>query len=116
MPLKLEQPSDGLIATIKHARVNATADGNNTVIAAVPAKTLLVLGYVLTVTAAGTITLQDNQGTPAVHAQLSLPANGVAAYAGGRDAPAFEVAAGQALVVNNPVGVDTLGHITYVEL
>ena len=94
-------------------RVNATADGNNTLIAAVGGKQLWILSYALVVSAAGTITLQDDQGTPAIFATFPLAANGGISYAGGREAPAFFVAAGQALVLNNPVGVDTLGHISY---
>lgn len=106
----------GTAVTIKFARVNATADGDNTIIAAVGGKKIRVLGYALTVTAAGTITLQDTQATPVIAAQFSLAAQGGVAYAGGLDAPAFETASGFGLEINNPAGVDTLGHITYLEL
>lgn len=103
-------------AEVKYARINATADGDNTVIAAVAGKALRVLGYALNVTAAGTISLQDTAGTPVVHAQFALAANGVVSYAGGLQAPAFETASGVGLEVNNPTGVDTLGHISYLEI
>jgi hypothetical protein len=101
---------------VKYARVNATADGDNTVIAAVSGKALRVLGYQLATTAAGTITLQDSAGSPAVFASFPMAANGNISYAGGLQAPAFETASGVALEISNGAGVDTLGHITYVEI
>ena len=114
MPAKYIDPASGQVLDIKHARINATADGANTVIAAVAATQLLILGYALAVTLAGTIALQDTAGTPAVHASFPLAANGGISYAGPTSAPAFEIAVGQGFVINNPAGVDTLGHVTYV--
>ena len=114
MPAKIAIEAEGQVLTVKHARINATADGNNTVIAAVAAHKLLVLGFAFTVTAAGTVTFQD--GVPTVYASFPLAANGGISYAGSLEAPAFEVATGQPLVVNNPATVDTLGFVTYVEL
>lgn len=104
-------PSD-----IKYVRVNATADGDNTVISAVAGKALRVLSYQLTSTAAGTVTLQDTAGSPAVFASFAMPANGNITYTGGLQAPAFETASGVGLEVSNGTGVDTLGHITYLEI
>ena len=104
-------PSD-----VKYVRVNATSDGDNTVVAAVAGKSIRVLGYVLTATAAGLITLQDTAGTPVVHAQLSLATNGTASYAGGLQAPAFETASGTGVEISNPSSVDTVGHLTYIEI
>lgn len=105
-----------LAVTVKYAVVNAAADGDNTVIAAVASKKIRVLGYHLSVTAAGLIVLQDTAGTPVVHARHSLAANGTASYAGGHDAPAFETAAGEGVEISNPASVDTHGHITYIEV
>lgn len=101
---------------VKYVRVNATSDGDNTVVAAVASKKIRVLGYNLTVTGAGTVLMQDTAGTPVVHASFIMPANGVISYAGGPLAPAFETAAGAGLEISNPAGVDTLGHLTYVEV
>lgn len=113
----VDNPIDaaGTALAVKFARINATADGDNTVVAAVASKKIRVCGYALSVTAAGTISLQDTATTPAVHAQFSLAANGVVSYAGDCNAPAIETAAGEGVEVNNPTGVDTLGHLTYVE-
>jgi len=109
MPLNI-QPE------IKLALVNATADGVNTVVAAVAAKKIRVISYSLTVTGAGLITVQDDAGTPNVLAKFSMPANGQIAFNGDINNPAFETAAGQKLDINNPAGVDTLGHLAYVEV
>ena len=114
MPAKYIDPASGQVLDIKHARINATADGVNVVIAAVAATQLLILGYAFSVTVAGTVSLQDSQGTPVVHATFPLAVNGGISYPGGDDSPAFEIAAGFGFNINNPAGVDTLGHVTYV--
>jgi hypothetical protein len=108
---------DGLVGdgTIKYVRVNATADGDNTVITAVTGKKIRVLGYVLVANAAGAVTLQDSTGTPVIFAVFDLAANGGVSYAGGIDCPAFETDVGKGVEVSNGAGVDTKGHITYVE-
>lgn len=107
-------------ADVKYAKVDAAADGDNVIIAAVTGKSIRVLGYVLTHTAslAATITIQDTAATPVVHAKLRMTAEGGAvAYAGGLDAPAFQTAAGTGVEINNPgTGSDTFGHMVYVEI
>lgn len=100
----------------KFTRVNATADGDNVIAAGVAGKRLRVISYALVVSLAGTISLQDTAGTPVIFAQFPLAANGGISYAGGLDAPAFETSPGLGIEINNPVGVDTLGHITYLEI
>jgi hypothetical protein len=103
-------------ADFKFVQINATQDNDNTIVAGVAGKKLRVISYALVVSAAGTITIQDTQTTPAVFAQFPLAANGGVSYAGGLQAPAFETAAGKGIEINNPVGVDTLGHLTYIEV
>jgi hypothetical protein len=102
--------------TLKFARINATADGDNLVVAGVAGKKLRVLGISFAITAAGTITIQDTQGTPAIFAQYPLATNGGLSYGGGLDAPMFETGSGFGIEINNPAGVDTLGMLNYVEL
>lgn len=97
----------------KFVRVNATADGSNTVITGVAGKYIYVLGYALNVNAAGVITIQDS-GTPAVLASFKFVDAGGAVFAGSEQCPAFKVDKGLNLVISNAAGVDTLGHITYV--
>lgn len=101
--------------TIKFAVVDATADGVNTLIAAVAGAKIRVIAFGLTVTAAGEIVLQDITANTA-RAKFSLAANGGVSYAGGVTAPAFDTAVGEGLEVVNPVGVDTKGFIAYQEV
>jgi hypothetical protein len=108
--------TSGTAVPIKHAAVNATTDGDNAIIAAVASKKIVVLGYVLTGTATGTITIQDTAGTPNVLGKIRCSSDGGgASYAGGIDCPAFETIAGNGLEINNTAGLDCLGHITYIE-
>jgi hypothetical protein len=96
----------------REVAVQATADGDNTVIASVAGKRIQVTGYLLMVTAAGLVTCKDGAGT--VLSKWPCAANGGAAYPGNPIVPAFRTAPGQALVINNPAGVDTYGHISYL--
>ncbi len=98
-------------AEFKYARVNATADGENTVISAVTGKRIVVLGYALNLNAAGVITVKDGTST---FASFEFTDGGGCSYAGSVDCPAFKLNEGKALVIENAAGVDTLGHITYV--
>lgn len=96
------------------ARIDADADGANTVVAAVSAKKIRVLGFALTVSAAANPLAIKSDTT--VLAEFDLGANGGIAYPGGDDAPAFETVAGEALVITNPVGVNTNGFLVYREV
>ena len=102
--------------TIKFVRINATADGDNTIISGVTNKKIRVLGYALTVTTAATITIQDTAGSPNIFAQFSLAAQGGVSYSGGIMCPAFETLAGNGVEINVNTGQDCLGHMTYQEV
>lgn len=97
---------------VKHVRINATNDGNNTVISAVTGRKIRILSYVITATAAGTAAFTDGSAT---YASFSLAAQGGVSYSGD-DAPAFEVAVSSNFVVNCATGQDILGHATYQEV
>lgn len=96
----------------KYVRVNATADGDNTLITnSDPDKAIVVLSYALNVNAAGVVTLQDSSASPAIYASFELTDGGGVSYGGPR--AAFKVAKGKNLEVSDAAGVDCLGHITY---
>lgn len=102
---------------VKHVRVNASAAGDNEVIAAVAGKRIRVLAFVLTAgTAAGRISLQDTATTPVIHAQFDMAVNGGVSYPGGIQAPAFETAVGTGLEINNPGTTTTVGFVTFSEV
>ena len=100
--------------TLRFVRVNATSDGDNTVISAPSdaTRSIYVIGYSLNVNAAGVITVQDSDNTAV--ASFEFVDGGGASYAGNLDCPAFKLPAGKGLEVSNVAGVDTLGHITYI--
>jgi hypothetical protein len=100
---------------VKHARVNATADGDNVVIAAASGKQYTVLGYAIGVNAAGVITFQDTTASPNIYASYELTDGGGVSFAGNFDCPAFEVHANKGFEVSTAAGVDALGFVTYVE-
>ena len=95
---------------IQFARVNASADGDNTVVAAVAGKKIRVLGYNLTSRTAGLLTIKSS--TTSTLAELDLVADTAVPYSG--PAPAFETVAGELLNFNVAAGVDVVGHLTYV--
>jgi hypothetical protein len=95
-------------------RVQATADGDNTVIAAPGAgKAIVVFGFVLTgQTTAGTALLRSGAaGT--VHADLSLGTSGGVDFQGTERNPAFICDTNAAFVINNSAGLDTKGMVQY---
>jgi hypothetical protein len=106
--------SGAVAVPIKFASVNATADGDNTIITGVGGKKLRILGYALMATGAGTLSLKSAGTTVLGRVRASGDGAG-AAYAGGVDAPACETATAEAFVLNNPTGVDTVGHVSYIE-
>lgn len=102
--------------TVLSAAINATADGDNTVVAAPAAgKKIRVLGYVLNVNAAGTAQWKSGAAT-AKSGAMSFP------LGGGASAPVadpanetfwFDCNAAEALVLSMGVGIDGLGHVVY---
>lgn len=99
-------------ATLRYALVNATTEGGeNTVIAAVEGRSIVVLGYALSFIKPGAYTLKDSSAS---RAKLQVPENGGATYSGGAKAPAFECAQGKALVLETIASSKGFGHITYV--
>jgi hypothetical protein len=100
-----------LALDVQTARVNADADGDNTIVAAVAGKRIRVVGYALSATTAGLVTIRS---AATVLAELSLPAAGtVVPYVGSVAVPAFQTAPGEALVFATQVGQDVNGHLAY---
>jgi hypothetical protein len=103
---------------IKSAAVNATADGENEIVAAVAGKTIEVIGFCLTAfhaSAAAEIDLRSGTSNT-VHARFQ---SGLAAalsaisLMGSVKEPLFLCDVGDSLVINNGTGVDTKGIVIY---
>jgi hypothetical protein len=107
--------SSAVAVPLKFASINATADGDNTAIAAVGGKKLRIVGGRITCTGAGTISFKTGGG--GVIDRFISSANGSGfADRGGVDCPLFETVSGEALLLNNPAGIDSVGSLTYIEL
>lgn len=102
------------LGELKFAKIDATLDGANTVLAAVAGKKLRIINYVVTVTVAGVLEFEDGAGADLGF--LSLGANGGASFDGKLESPAFETAAGQSFVVRTIATQDAKGHLCYVEI
>lgn len=100
---------------LKFARVNATSDGDNTVVSNTnTAKQIVVLGYAINVNAAGVVTWQSTETSPTIVASYEFVDGGGASFAGSFDCPAFQLPRGTGLELNTAAGVDGLGHVTYI--
>ena len=99
-------------------RINATADGDNTIVAAPGTKRrLLVHGFCLTgQTTAGTALLRSGAaGT--IHGDFSLgTAGGVNLGGSIKDDALFACDTNAALVINNSAGLDVRGHVVYSDV
>lgn len=108
-------PSRGQLQ-VKFARINVAAATAGEVVAAVTGKAIRVLGYAIVVDATATVTFQDTAGTPVIHAEFELLANGGVSYAGHMEVPAFQTAIGTGVEVLTGALQEARGHLTYVEV
>ena len=66
-------------------------------------------------TAHAAVDVTFKSGSTSVTGAFGLGANGSMSYAGAPDAPAFETARGNALILNLSGAVQTSGHVSYTE-
>lgn len=100
--------------SLKFARINADADGDNTIVAAVAGKRLRVFGYALGSSSGAECDIKSGAST--ILAEFTLAANGQVSYAGGDASPAFETSVGEAVVINTTAAQDVNGHLVYAEV
>lgn len=102
---------------MKFARINATSDGDNEIVAAadVPEdKRIRVINYAVNTNAAGVIGFQTTEASPTVLATFELADSGSPqVFNGTHQSPAFDLPLGVGLEVNVATGVDALGHLAY---
>lgn len=104
------------VRSVKYARVNATADGDNTLVAAPGAGLrILVLGYQLRFVGAGAFVVKSGAAGTTHLDEVGVASPGTRLSYSGNDADAGAWLGDEnaALVVNNFATGDTLGHITY---
>ena len=111
-----DQPVDiRLPADAKFSVINATASGQNEVVAAVTGKRIRVVSYALTVSAAAIVQFRDG-ATTVIAGGFDLAANGGISFAGLPAAPAFQTSSGVALNINLSATVNARGHLCYIEV
>ena len=101
---------------MRFARINATTDGDNEIVAAstIPEdKRICVVNYAISATAAGAVSLQTTESSATVLASFDMADGGFAAFNGTMDSPAFELPLGVGLEVSTQNSQDALGHIAY---
>lgn len=96
---------------VNFASVSTASSGANTLVAAVPGKSIRVLGYALVAT--GAVAVNFENGTTDISGVMSLAANGGVSYAGGVQCPAFETSIGAALGLTLGGAVQVSGHLCY---
>jgi hypothetical protein len=97
--------------------VNATADGDNTVIAAPAAGLRIeVLSYHLTnnTATAGAVLFKSGANTIGRTHLASNATNPVISQNGKREVPVFICNAAEAFIINTTAGQDVVGHLTYI--
>jgi hypothetical protein len=103
-------------ASFKTVRVNATADGDNTLVAD-PGDgfRIVVLSYYFRVIGTGDATFRSGSAGTIWFVEAGLAAPGARVqWNGSLEAPAFVGDASEALVVNTAASQDVAGHLTYV--
>lgn len=111
--------SGGQAAEVKHAKIDFTAEGDNTIVAGVALKKIRVLAYHFTLAGAGT--LRWKSAATAISGPMNFPAlGGMVVNGGGGAVPVISTAVGEALVLNAdwPTGITSIatgGVVSYIE-
>ena len=101
--------------TPKFAAINATTNGDNTVVSAVAGKKIRVLSYSLVADAAVGVAFEDGAGGSELSGQMAFAANG------GISVPFspvghFETTANTLLNIETDAAANVRGHLCYVEV
>lgn len=111
MMAPMSYPLSGAIP--KRAVISAAASGDNTVVAAVPNKSIRVIDY--SAISAGTVTTKWRSGSTDISGPMPLVANSQA-RTDNTATGVLETVPGQALVLNLSAAIAVGGHLTYVEV
>lgn len=101
------------VNALKYAVIDTATLGDNTIVAAVTGKRLIVLTY--TIVTGGAVALRWKSAANSLSGAMSFAANGGVAPAGTVEAPLLQTNPGEALVLNLGAAIQTSGHITYIE-
>ena len=101
---------------VQRVAIAAASSGDNTVLAGVPNRRIIVLNYVLvnSVATAQAVTWKSGAGT-SLSGAIGLPSSiGGALVIAAADAGLFETARGAGLVINLSAASAVAGHLSYV--
>ena len=98
--------------TLAFAKIDTTASGDTTLVAADGTRKIKVVSYAFVAAAAVNVTLKSGAGT-ALSGAMALAANSGVSFAGCFPAHCIETAVNQALVLNLSAGVQVSGHLCY---
>ena len=101
---------------LKFVDVDVSLLGDNSVIAAVSGKRIVIFGYYLTNVLAILLKLQGSVTPKPKLASFDLAANGNVSYAGNRDCPAFWSETGHGIELNLSLATGVKGHMAYAEI
>ncbi len=101
--------------TILYASIDTAVSGDNTIVSAVAAKTIVVVSYMLGVSAAVSVRWKSGAATN-LSGAVAYAANGGAAMANPPSAPLFATGVNTALVLNLSGATQTSGHLSYYTL
>lgn len=107
--------NDTTACTPKYAVINATVNGNNTIVAAVSGKKIRVLSYSIVADAAVGVAFEDGAGGSELSGQMAFAANG------GISVPFspvghFETTANTLLNLETDAAANVRGHLCYIEV
>lgn len=100
---------------IKFAVIDSASAGDNTIVAAVTGKKIVVLSYALVSAGATTARFESGAGGTALTGQMTLAASTVLSC-GFNEAGWFETAAGALLNLELSAAVSVDGHLSYIEV
>lgn len=101
---------------MQYAKIDTATSGANTIVAAVPNRSIRVLNYLAV--AGGTVTLTWKSASTALSGAMPLVVNNALSAVGNGQAPSghvglFETAPGEALVLTLSAAVQVSGHLAY---
>lgn len=104
---------------MKFAKIDASASGDNSIVAAVTGRRIRVVGY--TIIASGAVTAKWRSASTDISGGMALAANGGAAPAVSVISPGglfgvLQTEPGEALNLNLGAAVSVGGHLTYIEV
>ncbi len=109
--------SNGTDQPFEYVRINASAAGDTTLVAATASRSIRVLNYVISTQSAVSLQFQESDATPiVVGGPFDCADMGGVSFSGSLISPAFQCSVGKGLEIARAASAATVigGHLTYV--